>query len=155
MYSFCQFYFLFFISDWRTSIIYQIYGWETVLNGHCTNNQLTPTERSSVSGQRLVPVRTRDRQCQLSTRADEAEYCTRQSRVLSPAYPSTRLEVGHHSFCHTPAVVFSYSAARPLRVDLTHVQNITESRPKTRRFLAFDSVTFCPRLSNILLPTQW
>ena len=32
---------------------------------------------------------------------------------------------------------------------LSRTRNITEARGKTRRFLAFDSVTFGPRLSNI------
>ncbi len=34
-------------------------------------------------------------------------------------------------------------------LSLTHTEYITESQGKTRRFSAFDSVTFDPRLSNI------
>ena len=39
-------------------------------------------------------------------------------------------------------------------LSLTHTENITESQGKTRRFSAFDSVTFDPRLSNIWSAAQ-
>ena len=39
-------------------------------------------------------------------------------------------------------------------LSLTHTENITEAQGKTRRFSAFDSVTFDPRLSNIWSAAQ-
>ena len=99
-------------------------------------------------------------QSQLSTRVDEAEYCTLKveysalpTRVLVWKWDTICPAILQRSSPRTQPHVCPESTARIARILLSRTQNITESRGKTRRFLAFDSVTFCPRLSNIFCPT--
>ena len=101
------------------------------------------------------------RQSQLSTRVDEAEYCTLKveysalpTRVLVWKWDTICPAILQRSSPRTQPQVCPESTARVARILLSRTQNITESRGKTRRYLAFDSITFDPRLSNIFCLTQ-
>lgn len=125
-----------------------------IVNRYLLNSHLCLVNGSCRSGRGV-------RQSQLSTRVDEAEYCTLKveysalpTRVLVWKWDTICPAILQRSSPRTQPHVCPESTARIARILLSRTQNITESRGKTRRFLAFDSVTFGPRLSNIFCLTQ-